>query len=274
MMELLQFLLASFVVSLVLTGIYAYLGIHIVERGVIFVDLALAQIAAFGTTIAFLAGFELHGPMAYVWSLGFTIIGAGIFTLTRTRQSRIPQEAIIGIVYAVSAAGAILAMSHAPEGAEHIKDMLVGNIVTVSWSEVGTIALISALVGLFHYLFRRPFLLISLDPEMASTEGYSLRLYDFLFYLSFGVVVTISVAVAGVLLVFSYLIVPSVCAMLFAERVGPRLLIGWTTGTLVSAAGVALSFLLDLPTGATIVCTFSVVLLIAGLVRIVGHVGQ
>jgi zinc/manganese transport system permease protein len=268
-MELLHFLLAPFVIGLVLTGIYAYLGIHIVERGVIFVDLALAQVAALGTTIAFLAGFELHGGTAYIWSLGFTIIGAGLFTLTRTRRSRVPQEAIIGIVYAVSAAGAILAMSRAPEGAEHIKDMLVGNIVTVSWAEVGTIALVSALVGLFHYLFRRPFFLISLDPDRADTSGYSLHLYDFLFYLSFGVVVTISVAVAGVLLVFSYLIVPAVCAMLFAERIGPRLVIGWAMGTLVSAGGVAFSFLFDLPTGATIVCTFGAALIITSLIRVV-----
>ncbi len=268
-METWEFLAAPFAAGLILTGIHAYLGLHVVERGVIFVDLALAQIAALGTVVGFLAGTELHGGGAYWWSLGFTFVGAGLFSLTRMRRSRIPHEAIIGIVYAVSAAASIAAMSRAPEGAEHLKDMLVGNILVVSWGEVGRTALLYGVVGLFHWVFRKQFLMISVDAERARREGLSVRLWDFLFYVSFGVVVTSSVAIAGVLLVFSYLIVPSVCGMLFAERVGPRLILGWSMGAGVSAAGVLLSYALDLPTGAAIVCTFGGALLIAAGVKIV-----
>ncbi|MEW6365198.1 MAG: metal ABC transporter permease [Acidobacteriota bacterium] len=269
-MDILQFLLAPFIASLILTGIHAYLGVHVVERGVIFVDLALAQIAAFGTTIGFLMGFALHGPGSYWFSLGFTFLGAALFALTRMHQGKIPQEAFIGITYAVSAAAAILAMSKAPEGAEHIKDMLVGNILVVSWPEVWKTAGLYAAIGLFHWVFRKQFLKISMDADAAEREGIAVRFWDFLFYVSFGFVVTSSVAIAGVLLVFSYLIVPSVTAMLFAERIGCRLAIGWVTGTVVSTLGIAASFWLDLPTGAAIVVTFGIVLICAALLRAAG----
>lgn len=267
-MEVLPFLFAPFVASLILTGIHAYLGVHVVERGVIFVDLALAQIAALGATIAILAGMDPHGGGAYWISLAFTFLGAAIFSLARSRRVRIPQEAFIGIAYAVASAAAILAMSKATGETEHLKDMLVGNILAVSWKEVGHTALLYGAIGLFHYGFRRNFLLISIDPQAAEAKGLSIRLWDFLFYASFGFVVTSSVAIAGVLLVFCYLIVPSVGAMLFAERIGPRLAIGWTMGTLVSALGVYFSVVLDMPTGATIVCTFGLVLVMMFLVHL------
>ncbi|MGZ5466902.1 MAG: metal ABC transporter permease [Thermoanaerobaculia bacterium] len=266
-MDVLAFLAVPFVAGLILTGIHAYLGLHVVERGVIFVDLSLAQIAALGTTVAYLAGYDLHDPVTYFWSLGFTIAGAAIFAITRQphhAQTRIPQEAIIGIVYAVSAAAAILAMSKAPEGTEHLKDMLVGNILTVSWKTVLTTAVLYAAVGVFHWIFRRKFLAISLGEDIPHV-----RFWDFLFYTSFGFVVTSSVLIAGVLLVFCYLIVPSVAAMLFSDRIGPRLAIGWTMGTIVSALGIYLSVNLDLPTGATMVCTFGLVLVVMALFRLV-----
>lgn len=259
-MEVLQFLLMPFLASLILTGIHAYLGVHVVERGVIFVDLALAQIAALGATVAILMGMDPHGRSSYWISLGFTFLGAGIFSVLRMRRVRIPQEAIIGIAYAVASAAAILAMSKATGETEHLKHMLVGNILAVSGPEVGRTALLYGAIGLFHYFFRKKFLLISIDPRAAEAQGISIRFWDFLFYASFGFVVTRSVAIAGVLLVFCYLIVPSVGAMLFADRIGRRLAIGWTMGTLVSALGVYLSVFLDLPTGATIVCTFGGVL--------------
>jgi zinc/manganese transport system permease protein len=266
-MTVLSFLLAPFVASLILTGIHAYLGVHVVERGVIFVDLSLAQIAGLGTTIAALYGIEPHGQAAYFFSLAFTFVGAGIFSTIRGHRGRIPQEAVIGICYAVASAAAILAMSKSIQETEHLKDMLVGNILAVSWYEVGKTAILYSAIGLFHFIFRRKFLLISLDPEAAEAQGISTRLWDFLFYASFGFVVTSSVAIAGVPLVFCYLIVPSVAAMLYAERIGPRLAIGWTMGTLVSALGVYLSLKIDLPTGATIVCTFALVLIAMALLR-------
>jgi zinc/manganese transport system permease protein len=267
-MTIFELLLPAFVASLILTGIHAYLGVHVVERGVIFVDLSLAQIAALGTTVAYLAGYDLHSGMAYFFSLGFTFLGAAIFAFLRVhRQTRVPQEAVIGIVYAVSAAVAILVMSKATQETEHLKDMLVGNILSVTWPELAKTAVLYALVGLFHYILRDRFLLISLDEEEARRRGVNVRLWDFLFYISFGFVVTSSVAIAGVLLVFCFLIVPSVAAMLFSTRLGPRLAIGWTMGALVSAGGVALSFVLDLPTGATIVATFGGALLLVAGVR-------
>ena len=268
-MDIVMFLIPPFLAGLVLTGIHAYLGVHVVERGVIFVDLSLAQIAALGTTVAFLAGYDLHSGLSYFWSLGFTFVGAAIFALTRVhRETRIPQEAIIGIVYSVSAAAAILVMSKAPQETEHLKDMLVGNILAVSYHTILKTAILYALVGLFHFIFRRKFLAISLNAHNGTADSLpNVKFWDFLFYTSFGFVVTSSVAIAGVLLVFSYLIVPSVTAMLFAQSIGKRLAIGWTMGALVTVLGVLLSFKLDLPTGATIVCTFGLALIIMAVVR-------
>jgi len=273
-MSTLEFLAAPFVASLILTGIHAYLGVHVVERGVIFVDLSLAQIAALGATIAIAMGMDPHGAGAYWTSLSFTFLGAVIFALARTRRVHIPQEAFIGIAYAVASAASILAMSKATGETEHLKDMLVGNILAVSWHEVGSTALLYGAIGLFHYFFRRNFLLISMNPQGAEARGLSIRLWDFLFYASFGFVVTSSVAIAGVLLVFCYLIVPSVGAMLFADRIGPRLAIGWTMGTLVSALGVYLSVVLDFPTGATIVCTFGAVLFLMFILHLIVYHGK
>jgi len=273
-MEILPFLLWPFLASLILTGIHAYLGVHVVERGVIFVDLALAQIAALGATAAILIGMDPHGQGAYWLSLAFTFVGAAIFAFARTRRGHIPQEAFIGIAYAVASATAILLMSKATGETEHLKDMLVGNILAVSRHEVLKTAILYGVIGIFHYILRRRFLLISTDPEQAEAKGMSIRFWDFLFYASFGFVVTSSVAIAGVLLVFCYLIVPSVGAMLFADRVGPRLAIGWTMGTLVYALGVYFSVLLDLPTGATIVCTFGAVLVVMFFIHLLFFHGR
>jgi zinc/manganese transport system permease protein len=261
--DILSFLAAPFVASLVIAGIHAYLGVHVVERGVIFVDLSLAQIAAFGATVAILLPWsdgDPHSPSVYWVALVFTIIGAAMFATIRSRRARIPQEAIIGISYAVASAATIVALSKSTSEGEHLKDMLVGNLLAVSWTEVWQTAALYAAIGAFHYVFRKRFLAISMNPDAVEAAGVNIKLWDFLFYVSFGFVVTRSVAMAGVLLVFCYLIVPSVAAMLYAEHIGPRLAIGWTMGTIVSALGVWLSLQLDMPTGATIVCTFGIVL--------------
>jgi len=268
--SMLAFLAPCFAASLILAGIHAYLGVHVVERGVIFVDLSLAQIAALGATIALLLPFsngDPHAPFVYWISLAFTFMGAFIFSTIRSKRGRIPQEAIIGICYAVASAAAILAMSKATSESEHLKDMLVGNILAVSWSEVAKTAILYGVIGAFHFVFRHKFLAISMNHENAEDLGINVKFWDFLFYASFGFVVTSSVSIAGVLLVFSYLIVPSVAAMLYADTIGKRLAIGWTMGTIVSALGVFLSLKLDLPTGATIVCTFGLVLVIMAGVR-------
>jgi zinc/manganese transport system permease protein len=265
----LQFLAAPFVASLIIAGIHAYLGVHVVERGVIFVDLSLAQIAALGSAIALLLPIDAdpHGALVYWISVGSTLVGAAIFSTIRGRRARIPQEAIIGIAYAVASAGTILAMSKATAESEHLKDMLVGNILAVSWPEVGITAALYTVIGIFHWVFRKKFLEISMNHDRAETNVRQVRLWDFLFYASFGFVVTRSVSIAGVLLVFCYLIVPSVAAILYSEHIGRRLAIGWTMGTVVSALGIYLSVKLDLPTGATMVCTFGLVLILMAAVR-------
>jgi zinc/manganese transport system permease protein len=250
-----EFLWAPFLACLVLTAIHVYLGLHVLARGVIFVDLALAQVAALGVTIAFLAGHAVQSEAAYWYALSFTLAGAALFAASRTRRVPVPQEAIIGIVYAVSAAAAVLVVDRAPQGGEHIKQILVGSILTVTPAEVATLALLYAPIGAVHWLIRRPLLEISFDPDGAGARR-AVRAWDLAFYASFGVVVTSSVRLAGVLLVFAYLIVPATAAAALTSSVRGRLLVGWSLGVLVSAGGLGASWRWDLPTGATIVVAF------------------
>jgi zinc/manganese transport system permease protein len=256
-----------FLACLVLTGIHAYLGLHVLARGVIFVDLALAQVAALGVTAALLAGHAPQSEAASIYALGFTAAGAGLFALTREspaggRRGGIPQEAIIGIVYAVAAALTVLVLDRVPQGGEHIKQLLVGSILSVTGDEVARVAALYAGIGGLHWLCRRPFLAISRGAEVRGA-----RLWDFLFYVTFGVVVTSSVRMAGVLLVFSYLIVPAVVATSLARGFGRRLLVGWAFGLAASGAGLVTSYQADLPTGATVVATFGAGLAAAALGR-------
>jgi zinc/manganese transport system permease protein len=267
--DLLALLWAPFLMCLVLTGIHAYLGIHVIAREVVFVDIAMAQIAALGATAAFLFGFELESPVSYATALAFTVLGAGVLALTRTRHRHVSQEAIIGVVYAVSAAAAVLLADRAPHGAEHIRAMLVGSLLSVTPDHVAKVAALYALVGGVHWALRRPFLIISTDPDAAYGEGWRVRLWDFVFYATFGVVVTSSVRVAGVLLVFSYLIVPALAGILLGGSITARLLTGWAFGAAVSVLGISASAALDLPTGATVVCAFGVMLLALALFQAV-----
>jgi zinc/manganese transport system permease protein len=264
--DLLTLLWVPFLMCLVLTGIHAYLGVHVLAREVVFVDIALAQIAALGATAAFLVGYDLDTWESYASGLGATVIGALVLALTRTRHRHVSQEAVIGIVYAVSSAGAVLLADRAPHGAEHIRAMLVGSLLSVRPAEVAKVALLYAAVGLLHWLCRRPFFLISTDPDAAFSQGWRVRAWDFVFYASFGVVVTSSVRVGGVLLVFSYLIVPALAGVALGGGVAARLIIGWGFGTLVSILGMIASAALDLPTGATVVCTFGLTLLVFAVI--------
>ena len=250
---MLDLLALPFLACLILTGIHAYLGLHVLARGVIFVDLALAQVAALGLTLALLAGHPLQSDAAWWYALTFAVGGALLFAVTRVRRAPIPQEAIIGIVYAVSAALGVLVVDRAPQGAEHIKQLLVGSILTVTAGEVGSLAGLYAVVGIVHWLARRPLLAISLGPDAA---GARVVAWDALFYASFAVVVTSSVRLAGVLLVFAFLIVPAAVAALLATGIGSRLAVGWAVGTATSVAGLLASYRWDLPTGATIVAAF------------------
>jgi zinc/manganese transport system permease protein len=261
-MDAFSLLLWPLLACITIAGIHAYLGFHVVERGVIFVDLAMAQVAALGATVGFLVGHDLHSPAATYFSIGSVVVGAAVLAVLRAERRRIPQEAFIGIVYAVAAAAAILIVDRTPEGAEHIKFMLVGNLLAATPEEVLHSTLLYAVVGVLHAIWRRPFFAISRGRTQGMSER-SVKWWDFLFYATFGLVVTQSVAIAGVLLVFSYLIVPSVIAMLLADGAGPRLALGWAVGIAVSVLGMLASYELDLPTGATVVTTFGVALVAA-----------
>src|SRR5215212_4077214 len=245
-----------FLVALCLIGIHTYFGIQVLGRKVVFVDLALAQIAALGTTVAFMLGHPVQGLATYFYSLLFTLFAALVLAFTRKWSGRIPQEALIGVVYVAAAALAILLIDRAPQGAEHLKQILTGNILTSGASELRSIVPIYCGIGLLHWL---------LYGRLSRTRNSWLA--DFVFYASFGVVVTSSVSVAGVLLVFSFLIMPAAVGVLYADSMPRQLAIGWSVGTLASLAGLIASYAFDLPTGAAMVCTLAAALALAGMVR-------
>lgn len=258
---MLEILAAPVVACLVLTGIHCYLGIHVVMREVIFVDLALAQIAAMGVACASLLGFAPDSGPAYACALGFTFLGAGTFALGRFRDRRVPQEAVIGIAYAVSSAVAILLLSKSAIDREEIEHMLVGRLLFVGWPEIAKTVAVYGGVAAIHVLCRRPFFALSRGESAALGSEARVRAWDFLFYATFGAVVTSSVQIAGVLLVFSFLIVPASCALMFFQGVGPRLFAGWALGVVGSVVGLAASAVWDLPTGASVVVAFGVLFL-------------
>jgi zinc/manganese transport system permease protein len=262
-------------ICLVLTGIHGYLGIHVLERKVIFVDLAMAQIAALGATYALVLGYDEHeNPTAvYLFSLAFTLAGAAVFSLTRMRHEKVPQEAFIGIIYATASALAILILARSTTAGEHLKGMLVGNILRARWRPtILQTAAIYGAIGAFHWHFRDRFFRISMDPEGAYKDGVNVRLWDFLFYATFGVVITSSVAIAGVLLVFSFLVVPACIGVMFAGKPLHRILVAWGAGTAVSILGIFFTFQQgDFPPGPVVVAAFALALALSGIVRYLGR---
>lgn len=267
-------MLRAFLECLILVGIHAYLGLHVIRRKVIFVDLALAQVAALGTTVGFLFGMAPDSTAALLFSMLFTFVAAALFAITRTRRDRVPQEAIIGVVFAIAAAVIILVVDRAPHGAEHIKEVMTGAILWVRWDAIILAACAYSAVGLFHYIFRRPILAISEDPDKAKADGIRLWVWDFWFYLSFGLVISISVRTAGVLLVFVFLVVPAIIASLITHRLLYQLLVGWGMGLVVTILGLGTSYLADMPAGPSVVAFYGIVLGLAALVIHVIHSGN
>ncbi|MBF0491451.1 MAG: metal ABC transporter permease [Deltaproteobacteria bacterium] len=259
-MTTLSFLLPAFLACLILTGIHTYLGIHVVTRGVIFVDIALAQIAALGMTLAFFLGYEPDSQSAYFFGLGFTCLGALFFAFFRNKK--IPQEAFIGISFAVASALGILIADKSPHGSEHLKYILSGNILWVSWPQLIKTGIIYSVLGIIHFKVRKKLLLVSENPEEARRQGLKLKYWDLFFYLSFGLVITSSVQMAGILQVFSFLIVPACCSVLFYDKLLSRLILGWMIGVFTSLIGIYLSYKIDLPTGPAIVACFGGVLIL------------
>ena len=263
--------LACFILSVTLV----YLGIHVLSRKVIFVDLALAQIAALGATYATTLGYDANEAgdslAVALFSLAFTFVGAGLFAIARMRKEKVPQEAFIGIVYAGASAAAILILARSPTGGEELKHMLVGDVLLVSMPTIINDAILFSLVAVIHILFRRQFFAISLDAEAAQNRGINIRVWDLLFYMTFGVLVTRSVSIAGVLLVFSYLIIPAVVAQMWSGTIGGRLIMGWVVAVAASVAGILWSFYSDIPTGPAIVMTLASGLILSGLIYYVAN---
>lgn len=260
---MLDLMIPPIVAALIILSLHAYLGLHVIAREVIFVDLAFAQIAALGTTVALLAGIEMGTTTSLLFALGATLIGALLFSFSRMEDSPVPQEAIIGIAYVVASAAVILLAGMTAEGAEHIKETLTGTLLWVGWAQIGKMAGMYAVVGLFHFVLRRYFLAVSFHPNGAQ----KVRLWDFLFYLSFGVVISFSVEIAGVLMVFSTLVIPAVIAFFFTDRFGVALVIAWVSGAVAIIGGIGASFYWDMATGPLLVCAFGAVMVIAMMLR-------
>jgi len=251
---------------LLLVLILPALGRHVLARGVIFVDLALAQIAALGQSVAFLLGAEPHDPAMYYWSFGFTLLGAALFSFLWDREHSVLQEAFIGISFSLATAATLLLLSNAPHGAEHVSGALSGEALGwVTWKDIAIMATLFTIVGAFLFVNRRKLMLCSEDPKEARRQGLSVKKWDFFFYAAFGLVVTSSVKVAGVLAVFSYLIVPIVCSTLLGRRGRGQLYWAWAIAFVVSVLGALLSYKQDWPMGATIVCLFGLTVAIVSL---------
>ncbi|MGH7680488.1 MAG: metal ABC transporter permease [Candidatus Eiseniibacteriota bacterium] len=251
---------------LLLVLILPALGRHVLARGVIFVDLALAQIAALGQSVAFLLGAEPHDPSMYYWAFGFTLLGAALFSFLWDREHSVLQEAFIGISFALATAATLLMLSNAPHGAEHVSGALSGEALGwVTWKDIAVMVTIDVVAGAFLFFNRRKLALCSEDPKRARAMGLSVKKWDFFFYAAFGLVVTSSVKVSGVLAVFSYLIVPVVSSTLLGRKGRAQLYWAWIIAFVVSVLGAVLSYLKDWPMGATIVCLFGVTVAIVSL---------
>jgi zinc/manganese transport system permease protein len=267
MTEMLSFMAAPFAACLVLVGLHAYFGIHVIERRILFVDLAVAQFAALGAVVGFAFGQHPGETGSTLFSLGFATLAAALFALTRVRIEKLPQEAIIGITFVVASAATILVADRAPEGAEHIKETLAGSLLWVTWPTVQKVLVVYLCIGVFHWLLRHRFMLVTTDPEEAYRRGWQVRWWDFLFYFSFGVMITFSVEIGGILMVFAYLVIPACVAILLHAGMRSRLIVGWIVGAVGSGLGLLGSYYLDMPTGPAIVVVLGLLLSVAWVVE-------
>jgi zinc/manganese transport system permease protein len=262
----LPFFRTAALAALVLAGIHAYLGFHIVRRGVLFVDLALAQMAALGVALGVASGVEHDAVRSYLLALGMTLFGAALFAWLRERSRRIPLEAFIGIVFATAQAAVFLVLERSPSGAEHVKETLVGALFTVEPRYLLAVAILYAVIGIIHVVLRKPFFEITTDPQGAKARGRKLFWWDFLFYATFGFVVTSAVQIAGVLLVFGFLVIPAVAGVMATSRTGLGLAVGWVFGFTSSVVGLWAAVQWDMPAAPTILVTLTILLVVHGLV--------
>lgn len=261
----LPFFKAALVASLVLAGIHAYLGYHVVRRGVIFVDLALAQMAALGLAVALLLGLHENVVLSFLLPFGMTLVGAACFAWLRSQDRKVPLEAFIGIVFATAQALVFLVLEKSPSGPEHVKETLVGTIFTVSPDHILKTAVLYVMVGIMHVLLRKPFFEITNNPKAAAARGRNLFAWDFAFYGSFGLVVTSSVKIAGVLLVFGLLVIPAVAGILTTRTSGRALAMGWIFAFVASGIGLVESVRFDFPAAPSILVALSLLLVVVGV---------
>jgi len=273
MSDALSFLLLPFAASVAFVLIHAYLGVHVLRRKVVFADLALAQLSALGATVAFALGHSPSSAAGFAYALLFTTIGAALLTLVRRLARFVSQEAFVGILYVFATAATVLVVDRAPQGAEHVKRILMGSILTIGPQELASLAALYAVIALLHWLARRPLLAVSSETTPVGRSVVAVSIWDFLFFLSFGVVVASSVSIAGVLLVFSFLIVPAVIGSLFSTDVRVVLPVAWGAGIAAAATGLAGAYALDLPTGAAMVTAFTLSLVLAGMTKALVFVG-
>ena len=252
---------------LVVSGILVYLGMHVVERKVIFVDLALAQIAALGVMWAILMGYdhEVDTLPVTLYSLAFTAAGALVFSITRTQHERVPHEALIGIIYVAASAGGLVLADRFALGTEALKELIAGRVALVTPAILTKLAVTCAVVGTVFFVLHRRLMRISTDPEAAAASGMSIRWWDFLFYLLFGILITQSVSVLGVLPVFAYLVIPAVAAAFLFSSVRARLIFGWAFAGAISLVGLETARTAQLDPGPTIVCLFAIALVVLGV---------
>lgn len=266
-MEGLIFMLPPFAACLTLIGIHGYFGIHVLKRGIIFIDIAMAQIAALGVTFAFVLDIKPGHPLTYLFSLIFVSIFAYLFAVLKCKNPKICMEAIIGIAYAVATTAAVIVIDKAAGSHEHIKEMIIGSILWVQWPEIIKSLVVYALVGGVHRIFRHKFIPLSENYEQEKQKGRHVMLWDFFFYLTLGIVVMHSVRIGGILVVFAFLIIPSAISALFAVRWRARILIGWIIGTLVSIMGLFLSWQFDVPSGPAVVLFLGLFLFLVIIVK-------
>ena len=268
MWEIIQFLFPPFIACLTLVGIHGYLGIHVLKREIIFIDIAMAQISAVGSTVAFVAWRkDEHTFIAYLCALGFTFLAALFFSTIRKKITQIHQEAVIGILYAIAAAAALFLLSMAAGVDVHLEHMLTGSILWAKWSDILPCAGVYAAIGVFHYIFRDKFMKISFHYEDAIKEGINVTLWDFLFYATFGIVVTHSVRIAGVLVVFALLVIPATVSAMYTESWIKRLMIAYSLGVVITMLGLAFSFVFDFSCGPSVVTFLGLALIFAAIIR-------
>jgi zinc/manganese transport system permease protein len=259
------FVLAALALCLMLSTTLSVFGHHVVRRGVIFVDLALAQVAALGSSVGFALGWGADRPVAnFALSLGFTLAGAALFAWFRRRRA--PIEALIGITYAAAMAFSLILLERSATGAEELKEMLVGSILTVEMRQLVICAALCLATGLLLWTIRKPLFRITEDPGAAEAEGLRLPAWDFLFYAAFGVLVTFAVRATGVLLVFAFLVAPALASLLTAARTRARLAFGWGFAFVGCLLGLEASLRFDLSAGPVIVAVFVLLLALTGLI--------